>query len=76
MISSQNIGFERVTAVHAAGFEPFGEPADALFGGPMGEAVGYDVALGVFLDPVVADGCGALRTSSISPASSQSVSAE
>src|SRR4051812_23721927 len=46
---------ERVALLDVAGLEPFAEPGDALAAGAVGEGVGDDVALSLFLDSVVAD---------------------
>ena len=52
---SQVVGVEGVTLFDVAGFEPFGEPADALFRGSVRERVGNHVALGLHLEAVVAE---------------------
>src|SRR5690606_27977106 len=49
---------EGVAGVGFAGFESFGEPSGALFGGSVGEGFGDGVALGLALEAVVADGGG------------------
>jgi len=53
---------QRIAARNLAAIEAGLEPALALFRRAMGEGVGHDVALHLFLQPVVADrGCGLQR---------------
>ena len=48
---------EGVSLVGVAGLEAFGEPAETLFGGAVGEGIGADGA-GTALEGVVSDGFG------------------
>ena len=48
---------EGVALVGVAGFEAFGEPAETLLGGAVGEGVGADAA-GTALEGIVTDGFG------------------
>src|SRR5262249_14759210 len=52
---------ESIALVDVAGFKAASKPADALLGRAVGERIGDDVALGLLLEAVVADGGGGAK---------------
>ena len=52
---------ERVALLQIAGFNPFAEPVHALRGAAVGETFGHDIALGAFLQCIIADLCGGVQ---------------
>src|ERR1700719_829590 len=52
---------QRIAARNLAAIEPRLEPALALLGRAVGEGIGHDIALHLFLQPVVADRGGGLQ---------------